>query len=409
MSVLVSITKCMFCDGYVPASYDDVYIKHMNDHHRAFVNIKFLFQVSLLSDDELDSFIAGTPKITREITEEDVKVEIADNFVDIEEPINPTVSLEVVPVTNEELEIDDSKDEDEPINQSDSLEDGELEIDDLKDDFSKTISKEKMKKLKVNIKKIKKEEKIKSSNDPRNLSLVCHICGYAANNQYALKDHKNIYHDETLKICETCGKTVKGLRRYQKHLTGHRRAEVDKVQCPECKKVVTRLSRHLNIVHSVKSFVCEFCAHVAKNQYALTYHKKFHDTTLKNCETCGKTVVGFRRYQKHLESHKDKVECPKCKKVVRRLSRHLIIMHAVRLFSCDTCEKKFHSERFLQKHLVVHSDERPFICRYGCDYTCKKSSNRTAHEIKKHNAKSEHDTKAKLKSGELTIGSEMQV
>ena len=52
MSVLVSITKCMFCDGFIPASYDDVYIKHMNDHHEAFVNIKFLFQVSLLSDDD---------------------------------------------------------------------------------------------------------------------------------------------------------------------------------------------------------------------------------------------------------------------------------------------------------------------------------------------------------------------
>ena len=331
MSVLVSITKCMFCDGYVPASYDDVYIKHMNDHHRAFVNIKFLFKVSLLSDDELDSFIAGTPKITREITEEDVKVEIADNFIDIEDSINPTVSLEVVPDPKEELEIDE--DEDEPINPSDSLEvvcvpKQELKIDDLKDDFSKPISKKKKKKLKANNKKIKKKETGKSSNDPRN-----------------------------------------------------------------------------------ESFECDICAHyVAKNQYALTYHKKhYHDKTLKICETCGKTVIGIRRYQKHLEIHKDKVECPECKKVVRRLSRHLIIVHAVKQFSCETCEKKFHNEKSLQNHLVVHSDERPFKCRYGCDYASKASGNRTKHEIQKHNAKSELDTKAKIKSGELIIGHDIQV
>ena len=54
MSTSVSITKCMFCDGYVPASFDDVYVKHMNDHHRAFVNIQFLFQISLLSNDDLE-------------------------------------------------------------------------------------------------------------------------------------------------------------------------------------------------------------------------------------------------------------------------------------------------------------------------------------------------------------------
>ena len=48
----VHLTKCMYSHGYISAPFDGVYIKQMNDHHEAFVNIKFLFQVSLLSDDD---------------------------------------------------------------------------------------------------------------------------------------------------------------------------------------------------------------------------------------------------------------------------------------------------------------------------------------------------------------------
>merc|ERR1712098_416005 len=55
MKTLVKTTKCIFCDGHIPASYDQVYLNHMNDHHRAFVNIEFLFQISLLCDDDLNS------------------------------------------------------------------------------------------------------------------------------------------------------------------------------------------------------------------------------------------------------------------------------------------------------------------------------------------------------------------
>ena len=47
--------KCFFCDGYIPASYDQVYKNHMNDHHRAFVNIEFVFKISLLGVNDFDS------------------------------------------------------------------------------------------------------------------------------------------------------------------------------------------------------------------------------------------------------------------------------------------------------------------------------------------------------------------
>ena len=62
MKSFIDTTKCLFCDGHIPASYDEVHINHMNDHHRAFVNIEFIFQLSLLGVDDLDSM-----KVNRDI------------------------------------------------------------------------------------------------------------------------------------------------------------------------------------------------------------------------------------------------------------------------------------------------------------------------------------------------------
>ena len=52
-----TVTNCMFCDGVIPANYDDVYVKHMNDHHRAFVNIELLFWISLSDSDGQDNLL----------------------------------------------------------------------------------------------------------------------------------------------------------------------------------------------------------------------------------------------------------------------------------------------------------------------------------------------------------------
>ena len=88
----IEITKCLFCDGYIPASYDQVYINHMNDHHRAFVNIEFLFQISLLGVNDLDSLNVDY----------DLKLNAKSNLV-LTEPIliQPSTSDSI----NEELEI----------------------------------------------------------------------------------------------------------------------------------------------------------------------------------------------------------------------------------------------------------------------------------------------------------------
>jgi len=159
----------------------------------------------------------------------------------------------------------------------------------------------------------------------------------------------------------------------------------------------------------VKSGTCGDCGLVAKDRDKLIEHKAhYHDKTNYDCEICGRIVKGKRKLKSHLNGHKQtfkgKVECPMCGKKVNKLPDHMNTMHKDRQYSCDLCEKKFVSEAILKRHTVVHFDIKPFVCRFGCGHSTKCSGNRTKHEIHKHGAKSELDTKAMIESGELMIG-----
>ena len=59
------VTNCMFCGGFIPGKYDLVYINHMNDHHRAFVNIELLFYLSFLDGQKLETLFEEV-KLERE-------------------------------------------------------------------------------------------------------------------------------------------------------------------------------------------------------------------------------------------------------------------------------------------------------------------------------------------------------
>jgi len=302
MAVSVSsaspITKCMFCDGYVPASFDDVYIKHMNDHHRAFVNIQFLFQISLLSDDDLSHLFSLSNSITEKQAQLKSDSENIDQSFDFEK--------------NDKL--DDNNEE--------MIEEDEIDV--LESNTDSTTTPSKTEKGRETKRKSRQFEDFYPTKQEFQAG-VCGDCVYVAANKQTLTDHKSIHHDETKLDCEICGRVIKGKRRMKSHLNAHKQTMKGKVDCPEC-------------------------------------HKK-----------------------------------------VNKLRDHMVTMHSERQYACDLCEKKFNSEAKLKLHTVVHFDVKPFVCRFGCSFAAKNSGNRTKHEIHKHNAKSELDTKAMIESGELMI------
>ena len=304
MSLMSSTTKCMFCDGFIPASYDDVYIKHMNDHHRAFVNIKFLFQISLLNDEDLEHLMSVSNTITEKQTKNENPGYNSEDNNDVD-----TANISDVTTMNE---FDFIKTEE------------NTKISKHEPDLTKITSNSRQ--------RIGKRGKNKSwklevfyPTDQELITSVCGDCGFNAANRQALRDHKVFHHDQAKYECEFCGRQILGKRRLTKHLNRHKQPFTGKTECPECHKKVNRLQEHMNT------------------------------------------------------------------------------MHGERLFFCDLCEKRFNSEIKLKSHTVVHFDIRPYVCRFGCGHASKEKGNRTKHEIHKHGAKSELDTKAMIESGELMI------
>merc|ERR1719394_610062 len=83
-----------------------------------------------------------------------------------------------------------------------------------------------------------------------------------------------------------------------------------------------------------------------------------------------------------------KMPCPECNAIVRNLKEHILTVHTLdkdKKFQCQDCGKGFNHQHKLEKHkMSVHLKQRPFQCRYGCDIAYNDSSNRIAHEKKKH-------------------------
>ncbi|XP_067668594.1 uncharacterized protein [Haliotis asinina] len=74
--------------------------------------------------------------------------------------------------------------------------------------------------------------------------------------------------------------------------------------------------------------------------------------------------------------------CPICNKSFSAksvLKKHLLIHTNTRPYKCGTCGNGFNSRSSLQTHERLHSGERPYGCRY-CDLRFAVSSHRTTHE-----------------------------
>ena len=70
-----------------------------------------------------------------------------------------------------------------------------------------------------------------------------------------------------------------------------------------------------DVVH-FSNFACDFCEITFKQETDLLKHVSEFHAKRYECEICSKTLLGYRRFKKHLHLHKfaEKVkeECPKC-------------------------------------------------------------------------------------------------
>ena len=212
------------------------------------------------------------------------------------------------------------------------------------------------------------------------------------------KSHEGPTKDQPLP-CEMCGKMCTSKTMLTNHLIKeHGKKSIipeNCIRCGQCKSIVEKdkLESHV----CVKKNKCKECGEMFYNNGDKTKHfAAIHSELLptSNCEICGKVFRGIeikQQMEKHSKIHtQGYIECPQCGKKVRDLDSHIATMHTKGdelKHKCSYCGKSFLKKTGLQKHIdSIHLDARKYPCRYGCSFRYNDSSNRNAHEKKKHGA-----------------------
>ncbi|XP_063768993.1 zinc finger protein 888-like [Eleginops maclovinus] len=212
---------------------------------------------------------------------------------------------------------------------------------------------------------------------------LCDICGRKFGRQYQLNRHKILVHNNRANgdpppdspfPCSICGKRLKS----EALLAAHCRIHSDERphRCSLCLRSfhhAASLKQHHARVHlrlrangaqhtgrrkgvmPAKAFPCTICGKVFKFRSLLSSHSLIHSEQRPyGCDFCSRS---FRRLS-HLKRHREVV--------------HANGARAPQSFVCHICGKDKKCRSQLQRHVIIHTGERP----YGCDL-CSARFNRS--------------------------------
>uniref|UniRef100_A0A336LGR9 CSON012066 protein n=1 Tax=Culicoides sonorensis TaxID=179676 RepID=A0A336LGR9_CULSO len=163
------------------------------------------------------------------------------------------------------------------------------------------------------------------------------------------------------------------------------------------------LRTHLHDAHIPISSECVQCGlklvseRGAKLHY-LSVHMRFVEAI---CDICGRTYHSQNKLNKHRIIHFEdrNVPCPLCPAKFKRkdnLKIHLRVHSGEKPFKCSYCEKRYAHHTDLKRHTFTHTSQYPFICKFCKAGFCKKAELK-AHE-EEHNP---FDPNRKIKEAQI--------
>ena len=149
---------------------------------------------------------------------------------------------------------------------------------------------------------------------------------------------------------------------------------------------------HVKSEDSEELFICDKCAKQFVKKGSYTQHIKLcnmKDEDMFCCDHCDQKFNTKARMERHTKQHFEPTkQCPHCPKKFHNdyyLQRHMRshLSDAEKPFNCIDCGKGFLSEKQLEEHMNIHTGLKPHQCSF-CDARFSNSSNKRAHEMKRH-------------------------
>lgn len=138
--------------------------------------------------------------------------------------------------------------------------------------------------------------------------------------------------------------------------------------CGKRLKSKDALRRHQENVHAgdpKKKLVCSVCNKKCSSASSLQEHRKIHE--IFDCQECMKKFISANQLKRHMITHSEKrpYNCEICNKSFKRLDQvgaHKVIHSEDKPYKCKLCGKGFAHRNVYKNHKKTHSEERPFQC-----------------------------------------------
>jgi len=188
-------------------------------------------------------------------------------------------------------------------------------------------------------------------------------CGISFDSEKARTKHVNLYHSKFK--CTECPLTFRNKFLLQDHILNPRDKHDPDYNSTECATCGETFETYVNLKAHKKS------KHGIGNE--------------KPCPICGEMIVNKKKHFR--KCHFNLFECSICGKVVKNIVNHTLTVHGSeedKRFKCHICGKGFILKDKLVSHLAIHSDARPYVCKFNCGFRSKTLGNLKKHESGKH-------------------------
>ena len=200
-------------------------------------------------------------------------------------------------------------------------------------------------------------------------------------------------HNPGHSLCKICGKKFKTRKAIYQHMhIYHKEGGPKRIKCDICGKDVIKANfkDHIDLHNATeKSFQCPQCPKTYYTEGQLKIHVDTnHLTPLKMREICDYTTPRGERLRRHMLKHSDvrPFKCDQCEmafKTKQELKNHITTHTGARNFPCTVCGKAFRSSTNLNEHRAIHEGRYRGHCKI-CDKKFVQRYNYKMHMDKHH-------------------------